>query len=47
MYLKDKGFSKTAYVVGEDGLAKELNQAGISTRGCRVLIVKSSPRTFE
>jgi len=35
MYLKNLGFSKKAYVVGEQGLADELTKAGISCRGVR------------
>jgi hypothetical protein len=37
MYLKKRNFQKTAYVVGEEGLAKELTKAGIKCRGAKVI----------
>jgi 4-nitrophenyl phosphatase len=35
MYLKARNFQKAAYVVGEEGLAKELIKAGIKCRGVK------------
>lgn len=35
MYLKQNNFTKTAYVIGEEGLATELTKAGITCRGVK------------
>lgn len=36
MYLKKKNFTKSVYVIGEEGLLVELTKAGIPCRGVKV-----------
>lgn len=36
IYLKDKGFKKKVYIVGNNGIAKELDAVGISHTGLGV-----------
>lgn len=46
MYLKEKRFNKKAYVVGSDGITKELEAEGIKHFGVGVSLFKQKIYNF-